>query len=186
MNGFEKPHVLHAFNVLLIQTFHIAYFKQVMPKKPKAHRIHTLTTAAFDGWTIIRDAVLQQFGPTCKDSEYMLLLHLLDEVLPLVFYFYCTVFRGGDFHEWLTTTFRMALVFVTFKRKNYDKATLCQLSDILYHATENKPLVDNIKAYLIAFTEKKVEVFHSVLRRFVKNETLSLSKCLKRILAANV
>ena len=64
---------------------------------------------------------------------------------------------------------------------------LSKLSDIVYHATENKPLVENIKAFLNAFTEKKVEVFHSVLRRFVKkNETLSLSKCLKRTLPVNV
>lgn len=140
---------------------------QVMPKKPKPHRIKTLTTVAFGGWLIIRDPVIHQFGQTCKDTEYMLLFHLLDEVLPLVFYFYCTVFRGGDFDTWIGATFRMALVFITFRRKNYDKATLCQLSDILYHAAENKNLVDNIKQYLNAFTEKKVEVFHSVLRRFV-------------------
>ena len=79
----------------------------------------------------------------------------------------------------------MALVFVTLKTKNYDKATLCQLSDNLYHATKNAPLVHNIKTYLNAFTAKKVEVFHSLLRRFVKNETNGLSKCLKRILPAN-
>ena len=60
------------------------------------------------------------------------------------------------------------LVFITFKRLNYDKATLCQLSDILYHAAENEHLVDIIKQHLNAFTEKKVEVFHSVLRRFVQ------------------
>lgn len=144
-------------------------FKQVLPKKPKPHQISTLTTAAFGGWTIIRDAVCQQFGPVCKDPQYMLLLHLFDEVLSLVFYFYCTVFRGGDFDQWLTATFRMALVFITFKRKNYDKATLCQLSDVLYHCTENLDLANNIKMYLNAFTEKKVEVFHSVLRRFVQN-----------------
>lgn len=67
---------------------------------------------------------------------------------------------------WLAATFRMALVFITFTRKNYNKATLCQLSDILYNAAENEHLVDNIKQQLNAFTEKKVEVFHSVLRRF--------------------
>lgn len=148
---------------------------QVMPKKPKPHRINTLTTAAFGGWLIIRDHVIHQFGQTCKDTEYMLLLHLLDEVLPLVFYFYCTVFRGGDFATWIGATFRMALVFITFRRKNYDKATLCQLSDILYHAAENKNLVDNIKQYLNAFTEKKVEVFHSVLRRFVKTPPTNIT-----------
>lgn len=60
---------------------------QMMPKKPKPHRISTLATAAFGGWLIIRDAVIQQFAQTCKHTEYVLLFHLLDEVLPLVFYF---------------------------------------------------------------------------------------------------
>ena len=147
-----------------------------MPKRPKPHRISTLTTAAFGGWTIIRDAVLQQFGPTCKDTQYISFLHLLDEVLPLVFYFYCTVFRGGDYSEWLDATFRMALTFITFKRRNYDKATLCQLSDILFHAAENRDLVENIRLFLNAFTEKKVEVFHSVLRRFVYNKLIITCK----------
>ena len=55
-----------------------------------------------------------------------------------------------------------------YQRKNYDKATLWQLSDILYHAAENEHLVDNIKQHPNAFTEKKVEVFPSVLRRFVQ------------------
>ena len=95
-------------------------------QKPKPHQISTLTTPAFGGWLIIPDAVIQQFGQTCKDTECVLLFHLLDEVLPLVFYFYCTVSRGGDFDMWLAATFQMALVFITFKRKNYDKATLCQ------------------------------------------------------------
>ena len=61
-----------------------------------------------------------------------------------------------------------SLLFITFKRKNYDKATLCQLSDILYYAAENEHLVDNIKQHPNAFTEKKVEVFPSVFRRFVQ------------------
>ena len=142
-----------------------------MPKRPKPHRISTLTTSAFGGWTIIRDAVLQQFGSTCKDTQYLSLVHLFDEVLPLVFYFYCTIFRGGDFNQWLDATFRMALTFLTFRRRNYDKATLCQLSDILYHSTQSRDLVDNIKLYLNVFTEKKVEVFHSVLRRFVEKNS---------------
>ena len=81
-----------------------------------------------------------------------------------------TIFRGGDFNQWLDSTFRMALTILTFKRRNYDKATLCQLSDILYHSTQSRDLVDNIKLYLNVFTEKKVEVFHSVLRRFVENK----------------
>ena len=53
---------------------------------------------------------------------------------------------------WLAATFLMALLFITFKRKNYEKATLCQLSHILYNAAEDEHLVDNIKQHLNAFT----------------------------------
>ena len=54
-------------------------------------------------------------------------------------------------------------------RRNYYKATLCQLSDILFHAAENRDPVENIILFLNVFTEKKVEVFYSVFKRFVKN-----------------
>ena len=140
----------------------------MLPNKPKAHKIATLTTVAFSGWTIIREQVLQLFGQVCKDPEYMLLLHLFDEILPLLFFFYNTVFRGGDFNAWLVALLRTSLTFITFRRRNYDKATLCQLSDIVYHLNENKELISRIQQHLQMFTEKKVEIFHSVLRRFVK------------------
>ena len=61
----------------------------------------TLTTVAFGAWSIVRDQVLRLFGPLYKDPEYMLLLHLFDELLPLLFFLYNTVFQGGDFDHWL-------------------------------------------------------------------------------------
>lgn len=95
----------------------------------------------------------------------MLFFNLFDEILPLIFYMYNTVFRGSDFHQWLDVLFRMSLVFITFRRRNYDKATLCQLSDLVYHIRENRALIAIIEQHLSSFTEKKVEIFHSVLRR---------------------
>lgn len=90
-----------------------------------------------------------------------------------MFYFYYTVFRGGDFDKWLTATLRTVLVFLTFKWKNYDKATLCQLSDVLYHCTENQALANNIKMDLNAFTENEVNSSISFCaKRFVQNNDL--------------
>ena len=62
------------------------------------------------------------------------------------------------------------LVFITFKRKNYDKATLCQLSDILYHAAENEHLVDIIKQHLNAFTDKKKWKFFTLFHTLFIND----------------
>ena len=137
----------------------------MLPKRPKPHRIVTLTTVAFGGWSIIRDQVLQLFGPVCKDTEYMLLLHLFDELLPMLFFLYNTVFRGGDFNQWLVVLMRISLKFITFRRRNYDKATLCQLSDIVHYLNDNRDVSSIMQLFLQVLTEKKVEIFHSVLRR---------------------
>ena len=125
------------------------------------------TTVAFGGWTIIRDQVLQVFGPLCKDPQYMLLLHLFDELLALLFFLYNTVFRGGDFNQWLVVLLRISLMLITFRRRNYDKATLCQLSDIVHYLKENREVASKLQEFLEILTEKKVEIFHSVLRRLV-------------------
>lgn len=113
----------------------------------KAHSMFRwmLKNQQFGGWTIIRNEVLRLFGPVCKDPEYTLFLNLLDEIIPLIFYIYSTVFRGGDLQQWLDALLRMSLVFITFRRRNYDKATLCQLSDLVYHIRENRalPAIEN-------------------------------------------
>ena len=126
-----------------------------------------LKNQQFGGWTIIRNEVLRLFGPVCKDPEYTLFLNLLDEIIPLIFYIYSTVFRGGDLQQWLDALLRMSLVFITFRRRNYDKATLCQLSDLVQHIRENRALPAILDEHLSILTEKKVEIFHSVLRRLV-------------------
>ena len=82
--------------------------------------------------------------------------------------FYTTpFFRGGDFDHWLEAPLRVSLMFITFRRRNYDKATLCQLSDVIHHLKENAEVSSTIREFLQTLTEKKVEIFHSVLRRLV-------------------
>ncbi|KAJ7323114.1 hypothetical protein OS493_032400 [Desmophyllum pertusum] len=166
--------------VLLFRPFFELFYKaifgrnKVLPKRPKSHKIVTIITAAFGGWTIIRHEVLRLFGTVCKDPEYMLLHNLFEEILPLIFYLYHTVFRGGDLQQWLDVLFRMSLLFITFRRRNYDKATLCQLSDMVYHMRENRALTAIMEQHLCILTEKKVEIFHSVLRSHTISQHLTL------------
>lgn len=139
----------------------------MLPNRPKPNKIGTLTTVASGGWSIVRDQVLQLFGPLCKDPKYMLLLHLFDELLPLLFFIYNTVFRGGDFDHWLEALLRVSLMFIMIRRRNYDKATPCQLSDVIHHLKENAEVSSTIQEFLKTLTEKKVEILHSALRRLV-------------------
>jgi len=61
---------------------------------------------------------------------------------------------------------RLALMFVIQRRRHYDKATLCQLSDLVHQKSLAIPnLLEILKHSLNELTEKKVEVFHSLLRR---------------------
>lgn len=134
------------------------------PKKPRAEKISTVTSAAFGGWLVVRDIVLQLFGQ-CKDPEFLMLFYLLDEVSAFNFYSYTVLFKGGSFESWLHSLVRASMTFIVFRRRNYDKATLCQISDILFHLSQNPDLGQRVQEYLQVFTEKKVEIFHSVLRR---------------------
>ena len=51
---------------------------------------------AFGGWTVVRDVVLEKFQ-NCKDTQYVYLLNLLDELVPLAYYFYPVIFCSGNF-----------------------------------------------------------------------------------------
>ena len=98
------------------------------PQKPKAEKISLVSSAAFGGWLIIR--------------EYMMLVNLLDRISCFNFYFYTTCLQGGPFDSWLHSMVRASMLFITFKCRNYDKATLCQLSNVLFHVSENHGLGD--------------------------------------------
>jgi len=156
---------------MLFRPFFVKLYKalfgvnKVLPQRPKSEKIAILIASAFGGWSIIRDIVKNHFGPYCKDPQYAMLLHLLDDIVPLTFYFYVVDFRGGDFDHWFDIMFKVAVQFIIYRRRNYDKATICSLSDIIYHLRSKPGFVNLVTNYLNILTEKKVEVFHSKLRR---------------------
>lgn len=139
--------------------------RKKLAKKPKPWRISTLLTACFGGWLQIRETVMDQFGSYYKSTEFLMLMHILDEIVPLVFYFYPVVFRKGNYQEYKDALTRMAIMFIIHCRRHYDKATLAQLSDLRHQELNIPGLVNNEKDSLNSLTEKKVEIFHSVLRR---------------------
>ena len=85
--------------------------KKPLAKKPKPYRISTLITMAFGGWTVVRDVVLEKFQ-NCKDTQYVYLLNLLDELVPLAYYFYPVIFRSGNFDLYMEFLQHFALMFI--------------------------------------------------------------------------
>ena len=123
----------------------------------------TLLAALFGGWLIVREDVLCLFG-VCKDIEFLALRHLLDELTPLVFYFYATIHRGSRYELWQESILRMAVVFIVQQRHNYNKAMLSVISDHIHHETVAPGWKSTFSSYMNVFSEKKVETFHSLLR----------------------
>ena len=97
-------------------------------QRPKPDRIAVLVTAAFLGWLMLRSRVLNLFK-LCKDLEFVCLLHLFEEVLPLLFFHYPVVFRSSNLENYLNIMRRFAVLFTCWRRRHYDKSTLLLLSD---------------------------------------------------------
>ena len=117
-----------------------------------------VSTTTFGGWLIIRDYVHDLFGQ-CKDPQYLMLVNLLDEISCFNFFFYTTFFRGGNFDAWLKSMLRASMIFINFRHRNYDKATLCQLSDLLFHIPKTMALVRGSNRFYRFLQRKKWKFF---------------------------
>ena len=142
-------------------------FGSDLPLKPKPFRVNILITAVFLGWLKIRTKVLQKFK-LCKDIEYACLLHLLEEVIPLGFFHYSLIFRSGDLERYVETMLRLLILFIIWKRKHYDRSTLSMLSDLWHHKQKFPNYFNLKKLWMTLITEKKVEIWHSVLRNNIQ------------------
>ena len=88
-------------------------------------------------------------------------------VVPLVFYQYPVIFRGGNLQLYKSVMFHLCLMFISMTRRHYNKASLSWLSDLHYQAKYLPELYNFQANNLSLVTEKKVEIYHSVLRRHI-------------------
>lgn len=150
-----------------LDVFYKDLFGSALPKKPKPHQIQFLLMVMFFGWQYIREKIMRKFQ-LCKDIEFLCILHVLDEVIPLAYLQYPAIFRSGNIDDYIATMSRFAILFIIWERRHYNKCTLSSLSDLLYHRT-NFPQYFTIKrSWYNIITEKKVELWHSVLRYFTQ------------------
>lgn len=171
--------------VLVYKHFFDSLFKNVfgrdLPNKPKTYKVTLCLTAALLGWLQIREKVLEKFG-IYKDHEYVSIIYLLEHVLPLVFFQY-NIFRAGDVLEYENLMTQMAVLFICWERRHYNKSTLSFLSDIEYQKAFMPSYWSKKLQFLSLITEKKVEIFHSLLRENSQehNDAKSLSEIAKVI-----
>lgn len=148
--------------MLLKNYFHVP-LAESWQKKPKSFRTSLCVIAALVGWQLIREKVLEKFAK-CKQHEFVTILRLLEHVVPLVFYQY-NVFRSGDLKLYEKVVAQIAIIFLCWRRIHYDKLTLSFLSDCAYQCKHVPEYLSKKASILKLITEKKVEVWHSVLQR---------------------
>ena len=140
-----------------------------MEKKKSCHVSRGLSgfsilEALFGGWLLIREDILRIFR-LCKDVEYALLRYLLEDLVPLVIFFYSTIIRGSHYEEWQLAIICLSIMLITQKRRHYNKSMLAAISDFMHYEVVIPEWQTVFANHLNVFTEKKVEVFHSMLRR---------------------
>ena len=134
-----------------------------MASKPKPFKTSLCVTAALLGWQLVRAKVLEKFAK-CQQHEFVTILHLIEHVVPLIFYQY-NIFRSGNLKLYEMVMAQLAIIFICWRRKHYDKSTLSFLSDCAYQCKYLLSYWAKKASILKLITEKKVEVWHSVQRR---------------------
>ena len=137
--------------------------KKILAQKPKPRLINLILNLTFYGWKNIRDLIHNRFGNT-KDIEYLMMIDLLDNSLPLTLDIYTKLFRCGFFEGYLECIVKIWVLFQRLQRHNYNKAPLIFLSDVFYWTLNEHPILDILNNHLSIFNDYFVENFHSSIR----------------------
>ena len=137
--------------------------RKALSKKPKAWRISLIEEIVYGGWTLIRSQVFVAFSK-CKDIQYLTLLNLLDNYLPLVLSIYSVISKSGQTEQFVDSLFRCWMMFFCFRRRHYNKARPIWLSNFLFRKQTNHSLYHLIMTRLNVLDEYPVENFHSLLK----------------------
>ena len=118
----------------------------------------------YGGWTLVKDMIFSVFYK-CKDIEFLTLVNLLDNYIPLVLSTYSIVFKCNKYELFYQSLIHCGIMFVVFCQCHYNKALLVTLSAFLHWQENTRSHVQHLHQHLLAFFDKyPVENFHSVLR----------------------
>ncbi|CAB3988268.1 Hypothetical predicted protein [Paramuricea clavata] len=167
--------VLKMFQPIFAELYSFLFGKKAkLAMKPKPRRVSLLLEVIYGGWTLIRETVLSVFCH-CKDIEFLTLVNLVDNYVPLVLSIYSVVFKCNDYGLYCKSLLHCWVMFMVFRRCHYDKALLVTLSAFMYWEENDHPMYHKLCEALVAFDEYPDENFHSVLRART-NETDNAAK----------
>ena len=110
------------FTISFLPEFTKTSFGFVLPHRPKPFRVQMLLMAVVCGWIMIREKVLRKFC-MCKDLEFVCILHILEEVIPLVLFHYTVIFRSGALNL-LFSNVQVFTAVYNLGKATFDKSTL--------------------------------------------------------------
>ena len=156
--------VLLIFHEIFADLYSFLFGKKAkLAKKPKAWQISLLLEVIYGGWTLIRDTILSVFDK-CKDVQYLTLVNLLDNYVPLVLSIYSIVFKCNNFDQYCQSLLHCWIMCTVFCRRHYNKVLLIMLSLFKHWKDNAHSMFETLRQYLVAFDEYPVENFHSILR----------------------
>ena len=159
----SREHVMETFHPFFKSIYEKLFPNSKFPIKPRPWRISLLLEIVYGGWTLIRYTTMQVFQ-NCKDFQFLTLLNLLDNYLPLVLSIYAISFKENRFKEYVNAVHRIWIMFTCLKRRHYNKAPLLWLANF-HHWGQHFPQLHNILANNIAITDEyPVENTHSIIR----------------------
>jgi hypothetical protein len=136
---------------------------KILAQKPKPKLIDLILNLTFYGWKNICALIINCFG-NIKDIEYLTMIDLLDNSLPLTLEIYTKLFRCGFYEGYLESVVKIWVLFQRLQRHNYNKAPLIFLSDVFYWTLNEHPIIDVLRNNLSIFNDYFIENFHSSLR----------------------
>src|SRR5256885_2663601 len=136
---------------------------KILAQKPKPRLINLILNLTFYGWKNIRDLIINRFENT-KDTEYLMMIDLLDNSLPLTLDIYTKLFKCGFFEGYLECIVKIWVLFQRLQRHNYNKAPLIFLSDVFYWTLNDHPILNILNNHLPIFNDYFVENCYSSLR----------------------
>ena len=114
----------------------------------------------------MRDMILSAFCK-CKDVQYLALLNLLDNYIPLVLSIYLIIFKCNKYELFPVITPMLGYV-CSVQETHYNKALLVMLTTFLHWQENATSMFETVCEHLAAFDEYPVENFRSMLRRRTK------------------
>ena len=160
LNGQEN--VVLKF-ITFFKAFYRHLFQKQLANKPKPWRITLMLELLYGGWTLIRQPVLTRLQ-RFKDVQFVTLLNLVDNYVPLTLSIYSVYFKADAFDQYFLAMQQVWVMYYTFQRKHYDKAPLVWLSNVAYWKYTGHPLYTLVKNNLHLTDEYPIENFHSLLR----------------------